>query len=198
MHHLFEKYNNLGHDVSENLYCILESLYIIAIVGIHNCGKKTLVQNIQKYYSKHFHICDSIIKKYNECVNESKLCNNKILISVYATRKNVREIISVIPNLFKNVHIIVLGTSALFNSLGSYCYIHRCVCPSYVEKLSELSKVSFENYGNVTHVEEICKKYSTYHDCLIALELYNNNVKDIYSYISNVDEIIKIMYLLIK
>jgi hypothetical protein len=191
MCHLFEKYKNLGHNESEKLYSVLESLHILAIVGIHNCGKKTLVKNIKNYYSKYFHINEKIIEKYNAHVTESKLCGNKILVSVNGTQKNIKEIVSIVPNLYKNVHIIVIGTSALFNSLGSYCYIYRCACPSYEEKIEELSKVSIDNYGNYRYVEEICKKYNTYHDCLIALELYNNDIKDIYSYIPNIDAIIQ-------
>ena len=54
--------------------------------------------------------------------------------------------------------------------------------PSFEEKVNVLNKISRNEYNHTNNVETIAKKYFTYHDCIIALELYEHDIYDISSY----------------
>jgi hypothetical protein len=188
--HIFQKYQNLGIDLSEYLYNTLQDLHVIGIVGVHNSGKKTTVYKLKRYYDKTIMVCEQIKLKYQMYESESKLCNHKFLLYTYLNKKNISDILNILQQTNPNVHLIILGNSSVCTNISSYCYVHRCKCPSYDEKLKELTNVSILEYSHTKNVETICNKYTTYHDCLIALEMYENDITDIFSYEKNAREVI--------
>ena len=190
MSHLYEKYTNLGQDHSLKCFDILKGLHVLGIIGFHRSGKKTLIKNISKHYNKLVFIKDEIKQTYRSLVNESNLCDKTCLVYVYITKKSIRDVLHIISHTNHNVHIIVLTNSTLPNTIISFCYIHRCKCPSLEEKKIVLQEISQNEYGHIKNVQKISESFFTYHDCLIALELYENNIKYVYSYMENIDTIV--------
>lgn len=191
--HIFQKYTELGLDNSVTmLETILKTLYTCALVGIAKVGKKTLAKRLgSMYYDTYVHIhnienMEETIKYYQ---NETILLQKRICISLYYNKKYINQIVKLLKNTH-SLHVIIIGNPGIATVLNSYTYIYRLKCPVYSEKYTELCKVSQQEFSHQKHVDEICKKYHTYHDCLLALELYEHDIYDIRSYSECVNDIV--------
>lgn len=189
--HLFQRYKNLGDDNSHTCIDILNNMYTIAVLGVHNSGKKTLVKKIEQSYCKSFHINENIIPKFYSIKTQSVLSRQRFLICIYASRKIMEDIYNILSKSNEYVHIVIIGHPNLTDSLNSRCFIYRCKCPSYNDKFKILNTISQNEYNNTIHVEDICNTFYTYHDCLLALEMYNHNNKNVYSYMSSIQNIVE-------
>ena len=191
--HLFQKYTHEGSfDDCKSLLNILQSMTSICIVGIRNVGKKTLISQISKFYkiSMYLDKLDNFDEIYKFHFNESVLTQTTTLLYFYYNSKYHNNILSKIKISNKHIHIIVLGSPNIYFKFSSFCFIYRMKVPLYEERVKVSKKISHDEYEHINHVETIAKRYFTYHDCILAVELYEHNIYNIHSYEQCIQEIV--------
>lgn len=189
---IFQKYKSIGLKDVTQILNVLNSLYSLCITGIHNIGKKTYIKEIAEFYPQSIFLenIQDLKSKYNAIYNENFIKQQQSLLYFYFDDKYERDIITLLKNVNKHVHVIVLGSANISMKLSALSYVHRLSVPTFEEKVEQLTWISKKEYGHVNNVKTIAEKYHTYHDCLCAIELYENGIYELYSYEDIINEIV--------
>ena len=191
--HLFQKYTHEGSFADcDLLFNILQTMKTICIVGTKNVGKKTLISKISKFYKNSFYLdkLDNFHDVYNFHFNENILKQTTSLLYFYYNPKYHNSIVSKIKLSNQHIHLIILGSPNIFFKFSSFCFIYRIKIPSYQMKIEVLNKISSNEYNHIDNVETIARNFFTYHDCILALELYEHGIYNIHSYEECIQQIV--------
>lgn len=195
MLHLFQKYTEIGSFAIEKLHDVLEEMHAVCVVGIKNIGKKTLIKQISKKHYDCMHFLNISEPKFQQVIeqiyNKNFVVKRKTLLYFQYKKQFHVQILNTLKFAGPDLHIIIYGEPAIQLLMNSHCFCFKMKPPSLQQKMNELTEISWKEYSHDRNVAEIASKFHTYHDCLIALEMYENNIYTIYSYSQNVENIVK-------